>query len=81
MSILRLKEIRKLDRKGLNEKLNELHLELAKERANIAIGASVTYPGRLKEIRKTIARVETEITSRSTSEKAKPKEGRQKYIL
>lgn len=78
MSILRLKDIRKLDRKGLSEKLNDLQLELAKERASIAIGASVTSPGRMREIRKTIARVKTELNSRSTSEKAKTKEGLQK---
>ena len=78
MAIIRIKDIKKLSRKELSEKLNELHLELAKERASIAVGASVTSPGRLKEIRKTIARQKTEISSRSSSEEAKPKEGLQK---
>jgi large subunit ribosomal protein L29 len=59
MAILRPKEIRKASEKDLNKKLDELRLELAKERANIAIGASVTSPGRLNEIKKTIARVLT----------------------
>jgi len=59
MAILKPKEIRKLTAKDLDKRLNELQLELAKERANINIGASVTSPGRLKEIRKTIARIKT----------------------
>lgn len=59
MAILKPKDIRKLSEKELEKKLDELKLELAKERANISIGASVTSPGRIKEIRKTIARVRT----------------------
>ena len=59
MAILRSKEIRKLEEKDLKTKIYDLKLELAKERANIRIGASVTSPGKLREIRKTIARIET----------------------
>ena len=59
MAILRVEEIRKLEEKDLNSKVTELKLELAKERANIRIGASVSSPGRLGEIKKTIARIET----------------------
>ena len=59
MVIIRTKDIRKLDEKDRQKRINELRLEFAKERANIAIGANVTSPGRLKEIRKTIARVMT----------------------
>lgn len=57
MAILRSKDIRKLSKKELEKKMDELRLELAKEKANISIGASVTSPGRIKEIRKTIARI------------------------
>jgi large subunit ribosomal protein L29 len=59
MAILKPKEIRKLTPKDLDKRLNELQLELAKERANINIGATVTSPGRLREICKTIARIKT----------------------
>ena len=59
MAILRMKEIRKMDEKEMEKQLKELRLELSKEKANIHIGASVTSPGRLKEIRKTIARIKT----------------------
>ena len=60
MAILRTKEMKKLEAKELDKKLGELRLELAKERGNINIGASVGSPGRLKEIRRTIARILTE---------------------
>ncbi len=59
MAILRLDEMRKMEEKDLNSKITELRIELAKEKANIRIGASVSSPGRLKQIKKTIARVET----------------------
>ena len=59
MAILRKKEIRKMDEKETAKQLKELNLELSKEKANIHIGATVTSPGRLKEIRKTIARIKT----------------------
>ncbi len=59
MAILRVKEIRKLEDKELDKRTEELRLELSKERANINIGAPVTSPGRVKEIRKTVARIQT----------------------
>ena len=59
MAILTLKDIRKLSGKDVDKKLNELELELAKEKANISIGATVTSPGRIKEIKRTIARILT----------------------
>jgi large subunit ribosomal protein L29 len=76
MAIIRRKDIKKLGEKELAEKMDELKLELAKERASIAIGATVTSSGRLKEIRRTIARLETERKQRSLS--PKPKEGTSK---
>ena len=59
MAILRPKEIRKMDDKELEKHVRDLNLELSKERANIHIGASVSSPGKLKEIRKTLARIKT----------------------
>jgi len=59
MAILRVKDLKKMEEKELDKNLSELRLELSKERANIHIGASVTSPGRLKEIRRTIARIKT----------------------
>ncbi len=59
MAILRPKDIRKLNSEELNKRLSELHLELSKEKANISVGASVTSPGRIREIKRTIARIKT----------------------
>ncbi|MBU0953084.1 MAG: 50S ribosomal protein L29 [Nanoarchaeota archaeon] len=59
MAILRPKEIRKLSAADRQKRLHDLHLELAKERGQIAVGASTTSPGKIAEIRKTIARVHT----------------------
>lgn len=59
MAILKKKEIRNMSEKDMEKNVNEFKLELAKERANIAIGATVTSPGRIRELRKTIARIET----------------------
>ncbi len=59
MAILKSKDIRKLERKELDNRLNELQLELSKERASIRIGATSVSPGRIKEIRRTIARIKT----------------------
>ncbi len=59
MAILRVKDIRKLGEKELKDKLDELMLELSKERASIAIGASASSPGKIREIRKAIARIKT----------------------
>ena len=59
MAIIRKKDMRKMDEKQFKKQLTELNLELAKERANIHIGANVTSPGRVGEIRRTIARIKT----------------------
>ncbi len=59
MAILKASEIRKMSREELEKKLKELRLELAKEKANIDVGSSVQSPGKLREIRKTIARIKT----------------------
>lgn len=57
--MMRKKELRKMEKKDIDKRVGELRLEMAKERANIKIGANVTSPGRIKEIRKTIARANT----------------------
>jgi len=59
MAILRMKDIRSMNEKDLEEKLRNLRLELAKERANINVGVSVSSPGKIREIRRSIARILT----------------------
>ena len=59
MAILRIKQIREMKETELNEKMKELKLELSKERASAEIGGTVKNPGKIREIRKTVARILT----------------------
>jgi large subunit ribosomal protein L29 len=59
MAILKTKKIREMENKEIDEKLKELRLELSKEMASSEVGGSVKSPGRIREIRKTIARILT----------------------
>lgn len=59
MAILKVSDIRKMAQKDLKKRVSELSLELAKERGNIRLGSTVKSPGRLKQIRKSIARIKT----------------------
>ena len=72
MAIMRSKDIRKMGRKELNKRLAELKLELVKERASIYVGASVTSPGKIKEIKRTIARANTIMHEQARSKKPVP---------
>lgn len=58
MAILKMKKIREMNEKDLDDRLRELKLELSKERASSEIG-TVKNPGRIGEIRRTIARILT----------------------
>jgi len=69
MAIMRKKDIRKLEEKELEKKMNEMRLELAKQRASVKIGATVTSPGRIRELRKTVARGLTIKKERSAKER------------
>ena len=59
MSILKYREIEKMKKEELINKIKELRMELAKERSSAAIGGTVKNPGKLREIRRTIARIKT----------------------
>jgi large subunit ribosomal protein L29 len=65
MSVLKPSEIRKMQKKDVDKKLVELSLELAKKRGNISMGASASSPGRIREVRRAIARIKTLETEKS----------------
>ena len=65
---MRIKDLRKLKPEDLEKKLNELKLELLKERGNIEMGGNIKNPGKIKIIRRDIARV---LTLKKESEKGK----------
>jgi large subunit ribosomal protein L29 len=59
MVILRSEEIRDMSEEEMDEKLFGLRSELLRERSKIASGGVADNPGRIKEIRRTIARILT----------------------
>jgi len=64
VAVIKRRAVHELDAGELSKRLTELRLELAKERAHSAIGAAATNPGKVKEVRRAIARILTEITKR-----------------
>lgn len=64
MAIIKKKQLKEMTTTDLINRYTELKLELSKERGQIAVGGTPTNPGRVKEIRKTIAKILTEIRER-----------------
>ncbi len=56
---MKVKEIRAIDKKDLNNRLSELRLDLMKETGNVKRGRAVKNPGRIRVLRKDIARILT----------------------
>ncbi|MDP2767535.1 MAG: 50S ribosomal protein L29 [Candidatus Methanoperedens sp.] len=59
MAILRVDEIRNMNPTERLEELDKLKLELIRERAIASAGGAPENPGRIGEIRRTIARIKT----------------------
>lgn len=59
MAILRPQEIRQMSAAERDEKIQDLELELAENRGQIEIGGFPENAGRIKELRRTIARIKT----------------------
>ncbi len=59
MSIFRIDEIRKMSERERKEELERLRMDLMRERGIIATGGAPENPGRVREIRRTIARIKT----------------------
>ncbi len=59
MAILRVDEVRNMNPIERQEELDKLKLELIRERAIASAGGAPENPGRIREIRRTIARIKT----------------------
>jgi len=59
MAILRLKDIRELSSEKRKEKVTEFRTELARLKTMVEAGGSIDNPTRIRELRKTIARILT----------------------
>ena len=58
------KELKSLPKEELNRRLNEMKKELLKQNVQANSGANIQNPGKLKEVKKNIARVNTIIKER-----------------
>ncbi len=80
MTILRTKEIRDMSHQDRQKRLGEMQTELIRLRTMIKAGGSIDNPARVRELRKTIARLLT-IDSEPTpikKEEKKPKKEQKK---
>ena len=68
MAIIKRKKLHEMSSKELDEKLKELRLELSKDIASSEVGGSVKSPGRIREMKRTIARI---LTMKKRKEKRK----------
>jgi large subunit ribosomal protein L29 len=78
MPILRVKEVRDMPPEERMKKLGELRTEVLRLKTMIRAGGTVEDPARVRELRKTIARIltienEQKIESRKTKTKEKKK--------
>ena len=72
MPILRKREIRQMMPEERAKRLNELRTELVRLRTTVAAGGTMENPARIREIRRTIARIltiENEQKKKEASEK------------
>ena len=59
MPILRLKNIGKMSSEERHKNLSDLRIELARLKTMVRAGGAVEKPGRIRELRKTIAQILT----------------------
>jgi large subunit ribosomal protein L29 len=64
MAIFRAEEVRQLSDVELQEQAQKLQLELVQERGKVSAGGATENPGRIREIKRTIARIKTEQNGR-----------------
>ena len=80
MPIMRLKEIKGMSSEDRAKKLSELRAEMARLKTMVRAGGAVENPARIRELRKTIAKIltiehEDKLGLRKTEEKPKKKRG------
>ena len=56
---MRMKEIRDMAMEDRQKRINELQAELARQRTTVKAGGAVENPARIREIKRTIARILT----------------------
>lgn len=64
MAIIRSSEIRQLSDVELQEQMEKLRIELIQHYGKVSAGGSTENPGRIRELRRTVARLMTEKNKR-----------------
>lgn len=64
MAIFRASEVSQFSEAELSEQLTKLELELVQDLGKVSAGGAPDNPGRIREIKRTIARIKTEQTKR-----------------
>ena len=64
MAIFRASEVSQFSNAELSEQLNKLEMELVQDLGKVSAGGAPENPGRIREIKRTIARIQTEQTKR-----------------
>jgi large subunit ribosomal protein L29 len=64
MAIFRANEVQQMSDVELTEQLSKLRLELIQKYAKVSSGGATENPGRIRELKRTIARILTEMNTR-----------------
>jgi large subunit ribosomal protein L29 len=67
MAIFRAKDVQQLTDVELQENMGKLRMELVQHYGKVSAGGATENPGRIRELRRTIARMMTEQTRRRTA--------------
>jgi len=59
MAAIRKSKMKEMSENDINQNLRELRIDLSREKATSEIGGSMKSPGKVKEIKRTIARLLT----------------------
>ncbi len=78
MSIIKKNELKNLSIGAINEKISELNKELMKLNTQRAVGTTIESPGKVKLLRRTIAKLLTVQNMKSKLDKTNSKEDKTK---
>lgn len=65
---MKTKDMKKLGAKELNGKISELRMDLIKQNAQIARGTNPKSPGQVRQAKKNIARMLTELKNKENTQ-------------
>lgn len=71
MPILRMRDIRDMSTTEREKRLSELRADLVRMRTLVNAGGAIENPSRIRDIKRTIARILTVINERPEGEKAR----------